>query len=79
MIHRGLLFWSVAAVATAVGSSFFGVYLSFFINGSTGACIVLLQALIFVVALVFAPKHGLLAGRKQRRAGLRPVPASGPR
>jgi manganese/iron transport system permease protein len=63
----------VIAVATAVGSSFFGVYLSFFINGSTGACIVLLQALIFVVALVFAPKHGLLAGRRQLRAGLGPV------
>ena len=60
------------AIATAVGSSFFGVYLSFFINGSTGACIVLLQALVFLVALGFAPKHGLLAARRQRRMGAEP-------
>jgi ABC-type Mn2+/Zn2+ transport system permease subunit len=55
------------AAASAVGSSFFGVYLSFFINASTGACIVLLQAAVFVVAFVVAPKHGLLAARRQRR------------
>lgn len=55
------------AVGSAVGSSFFGVYVSFFLNASTGACIVLLQAAIFLVALVFAPKHGLLAGRRLRR------------
>lgn len=55
------------AVAAAVGSSLGGVYLSFFIDASTGACIVLLQAAVFLVALVFAPKHGLLAGRRQRR------------
>ena len=55
------------AAASAVGSSFFGVYLSFFINASTGACIVLLQAALFLVALLFAPKHGLLAARRQRR------------
>jgi len=54
------------AMTTAVGSSFFGVYLSFFLNASTGACIVLLQALIFMVVLFLAPKHGLLAGRRGR-------------
>lgn len=55
------------AGASAVGSSFFGVYLSFFINASTGACIVLLQATVFLVAFVAAPKHGLLAARRLRR------------
>lgn len=55
------------AAGTAVGSSFLGVYLSFFLNASTGACIVLLQAAVFLIALFFAPKHGLLAGRRQRR------------
>jgi len=63
------------AVASAVGSSFLGVYLSFFINASTGACIVLLQATIFLIALAFAPKHGLLAARRQRR--LASTPTSG--
>lgn len=56
----------VIATTTAVGSSFVGVYVSFFINASTGACIVLLQAAVFLVALFFAPKHGLLAARRQR-------------
>jgi len=55
------------ATASAVSSSFLGVYVSFFLDASTGACIVLLQAAIFLVALVFAPKHGLLAARRQRR------------
>ena len=60
----------VIATATAVGSSLLGVYGSFFLNASTGACIVLLQALVFLVALLLAPKHGLLAGRRKlRQAG----------
>lgn len=58
----------VIAIATAVGSSLIGVYLSFFLNASTGACIVLLQAGVFLVALIVAPKHGLLAARRHRRA-----------
>jgi ABC-type Mn2+/Zn2+ transport system permease subunit len=58
------------AVAAAVGSSFFGVYLSFFLNASTGACIVLLQAAVFLVVLLIAPKHGLLAARRSRRLGV---------
>lgn len=56
---------AIAAVS-ATSSSFFGIYLSFFIDASTGACIVLLQAMIFLVTLVLAPKHGLLAARRQR-------------
>ena len=59
------------AVTSAVGSSFFGVYFSFFLNASTGACIVLLQAALFVAALFFAPKHGLLAARRRSRLGSR--------
>lgn len=52
------------ATACAMFSAVVGTYVSFFINGATGACIVLTQAMIFVVALVFAPRHGLLAGRR---------------
>ena len=55
------------ALVSAVGSSFLGVYASFFLNASTGACIVLLQAGLFLIALVFAPRHGLLAARRQRQ------------
>jgi ABC-type Mn2+/Zn2+ transport system permease subunit len=53
------------AVGPAVFSSVTGVYVSFFLNGSTSACIVLVQALIFVLALVFAPKRGLLVNRRR--------------
>lgn len=59
------------AGASATASSFFGVYVSFFLDASTGACIVLLQAAIFLVALVFAPKHGLLAAKRQQRAAMK--------
>lgn len=55
------------ACAMGVGCSMAGAYLSYFINGSTGGCIVVLQTLLFMVALVFAPKHGLLASRARRR------------
>lgn len=58
----------VIAAASAIGSSFLGVYISFFLDASTGACIVLLQAAVFIVALVFAPKHGLLAAKRVARA-----------
>ena len=51
------------AVVTAVGSSLTGVYVSFFLNASTGACIVLVQVLVFLVVLGFAPKHGLFKWR----------------
>ena len=54
---------AAVAVATAVFSSVAGVYVSFFLNGSTSACIVLFQSLCFVLALVFGPKRGLLAAR----------------
>jgi manganese/iron transport system permease protein len=52
------------AAAVAVGSSAFGTLLSFHIDGATGACIVLVQAAMFVLAFVFAPKRGLIASAR---------------
>jgi ABC-type Mn2+/Zn2+ transport system permease subunit len=52
------------AITASVLSCFIGVYVSFFINGATGACIVLAQAFLFALAFVFAPKHGLLAKKR---------------
>jgi ABC-type Mn2+/Zn2+ transport system permease subunit len=49
------------ATGSAVFSSLAGVYVSFFLNGSTAACMVLMQALIFLATLIFAPKYGLLS------------------
>lgn len=54
------------AVATASGASFIGTYASFFLDASTGATIVLVQACLFILALVFAPKRGLFAQRLRR-------------
>lgn len=48
------------AVIAAVTSSVCGVYISFFLDGATGSCIVLFQSLLFVLAMLFAPKRGLL-------------------
>lgn len=50
----------MVAVVVAVVAALLGVYLSFFIDGAPAACIVLLQASAFVIALLFAPSRGLL-------------------
>lgn len=55
------------AIAMGTSTAFVGAYLSFFLNGSTGGCIVVLQTVIFLVTLVFAPKHGILASRAVAR------------
>lgn len=56
------------AVAMGTGTSIVGAYASYFFDGSTGGCIVTLQSLLFVLALIFGPKHGLIAARARRRA-----------
>jgi ABC-type Mn2+/Zn2+ transport system permease subunit len=56
------------AVAMGTGTSLVGAYASYFFDGSTGGCIVTLQSMIFVLALIFGPKHGMLAARAKRRA-----------
>lgn len=58
------------ATTMGVATSLVGAYASYFFDGSTGGCIVTLQSLLFVLALIFAPKHGLRAARRRRRAAL---------
>ncbi len=48
------------AAAVALASAFIGTVVSFHIDGATGACIVLTQALFFAAAFLLAPKGGLL-------------------
>ncbi|SDH31538.1 manganese/iron transport system permease protein [Pseudomonas flavescens] len=54
-------------IAASIGglSSFIGAYASYFLDGATGAIIIVLQTCVFLVAFVFAPKHGLLAARRR--------------
>lgn len=54
------------AVSMGTGTSLVGAYASYFFDGSTGGCIVVLQTVLFLLALVFAPKHGMLAARAKR-------------
>ena len=42
------------AVASATASSLIGVILSYHLDASTGACIILLQAAFFIVALAYS-------------------------
>ena len=59
-------FGRMLTIATALGMStaFVGAYASYFLNASTGGCIVVLQTVVFLIALIFAPKHGVLANRR---------------
>ncbi|TCI00341.1 hypothetical protein EJV46_06820 [Roseococcus sp. SYP-B2431] len=67
-------FGRMAGLATAIGagSGLLGAYASYFLDGSTGGVIVVSQVLIFGAALLWAPRHGVLA---TRRAARRATPA----
>lgn len=62
----------IVSVAIGALTSFFGAYLSFFLDGATGGIIVSLQTVIFLIAFVFAPKHGYLSARRKAREALLP-------
>jgi manganese/iron transport system permease protein len=64
----------VIAVTMGVVTSTVGAYASYFLDGSTGGMIVVLQTVLFLIAFVFAPKHGRLAAR--RAAGAQAEPAT---
>jgi manganese transport system permease protein len=55
------------AMASGVFSSVIGTYISYHIDGATGGCIVVVQTLLFVLAMIFAPKHGLLVRARQNK------------
>jgi len=61
----------LTSIAIGTLTSFFGAYVSYFLDGATGGIIVTLQTLIFLAAFVFAPKHGLLASRRRAAGTLR--------
>ena len=55
----------VLSVAIGASTSLIGAYLSYFLDGATGGIIICLQTAIFLLAFVFAPKHGMLAARRR--------------
>ncbi len=60
------------ALSVVIGAttSFLGAYASYFLDGATGGIIVVLQTLVFLIAFVFAPRHGMLAARRKAAAAL---------
>lgn len=53
------------SVLIGAGCSFAGAYISYFLDGATGGVIVVLMTLVFLIAFIWAPKHGLLAARRK--------------
>ncbi len=62
-------------IAVVIGSltSFLGAWLSYWLDGATGGIIVVMQTLLFIIAFIFAPKHGLLANRRRARLQKEPT------
>ena len=58
---------NLLAVLAAMLSTSLGLYVSYWLDASTAGCIVLVQAALFALALLLAPRHGLLAQRRRGR------------
>jgi len=65
----------VTSVTIGSVTSFFGAYISYFLDGATGGIIVVLHSLIFLIAFVFAPKHGLLVAKRKAKQALERDPS----
>ncbi|WP_051765626.1 metal ABC transporter permease [Saccharothrix syringae] len=50
----------VIAPAVSVGAAVTGLYLSYHLDTASGAMVVLVQGVVFALAYLFAPRHGLL-------------------
>ncbi len=53
------------AVGSAMLSSVVGIYWSYWLDASTGGCIVVGQTCLFLASFLFAPRHGLMAQLRQ--------------
>ena len=60
----------VVASVMAATAAVIGLYASFYLNVASGASIVLVETLFFVIALVFGPRTGLLSRTPGRRSAL---------
>ena len=55
------------SIATSVVSCVLGTYLSYHLDVSTGGSIVVLMTILFGLAMVFAPKYGILSQKLKRQ------------
>ena len=69
-------FWDLVriAIAVAVLAAVSGLYLSFYFNVASGASIVLVETLLFGLALFFSPKAGWISKRRRGRPAELPIP-----
>ena len=69
-------FWDLVKIAIGVSvvAAVSGLYLSFYLNVASGASIVLVETLMFGLALLFSPKSGWLSRRRRGRATELPIP-----
>jgi ABC-type Mn2+/Zn2+ transport system permease subunit len=63
----------ILAALLATVAAISGLYLSFYLNLASGASIVLIETMFFLVALVVGPRSGFLAGRRARRDAVVPA------
>ena len=55
----------IISVIIGTLSSFFGSYISYFLNGATGGIIVSILTLIFISTFILAPKHGYFKSKSR--------------
>jgi len=55
----------IISVILGTLSSFFGAYISYFLNGATGGIIVSILTLIFISTFILAPKHGYFKSKSR--------------
>tara|TARA_Y100000991_G_scaffold21658_1_gene13943 strand:- start:975 stop:1463 length:489 start_codon:yes stop_codon:yes gene_type:complete len=59
----------IVSVLVGASTCFFGVYLSYFLDGATGGIIVTLQFILFLLFFIIAPKYGLAS--KLRKSNIK--------
>ncbi|MBC9130246.1 metal ABC transporter permease [Frischella sp. Ac13] len=57
----------IIAVSIGFVTSGIGAWISYYLDGATGGVIISLQTMIFILAFLFAPQHGLIPNRLRIR------------
>lgn len=65
-------------LSTGIGAAcgFLGIYLSYFVDVSSGATIVLVEAAVFAIAMAYSTARSRLVSVKQRESRPSPIPAA---
>jgi manganese/iron transport system permease protein len=72
LLTRRMATMMIVSAAIGMASSVIGLYLSYYLNVSTGASIVLVCTAIFILTLIISPRDGLLARYRHARSAIGP-------